>query len=289
MKNKKIFASVSSNVGTNKKKNEDNFYLNGCTLPASNPKHVMQSDEFDEGVFAVADGMGGMRRGEFASKCAMDTLDNFIKGREICSLDAMEEYVREVNSIICNKIQETKEKIGTTVTVVSIKDKKVNIYNVGDSRAYLYRDEKLTQLTKDHTLVSQLVEMNVITKEEAKTDKRKNELYQHIGIMEDDMIISPFEGPAFELEKDDMILIFSDGVTDVLDDDEIVSIIENTSNISKLTNRFLFRALKKDTKDNVTAMIIKYVSASKNAEILSWTLGIIISAILGIIVGLLIL
>ena len=70
--------------------------------------------------------------------------------------------------------------------------------------------------------------------------------------------------------------LFSDGVTDVIDDDEIVSIIEETTNINKLTNRFLYRALKKGTKDNVTAMIIKYAPSSKSAEIISWVLGIII-------------
>ena len=288
MKGRKIFASVSSNVGTRKKKNEDNFYLNGVTLPDNNPKHVMQSVELDDGVFAVADGMGGMRRGEFASKCAVAILDEFVKGKPLDSLAAMDEYVELVNNKICDKINETKEKIGTTITVVSIKDKAVKIYNVGDSRCYLYRDGTLTLLSKDHTLVSQLVEMNVITAEEAKTDKRRNQLYQHVGMMKDDVIISPFEGPGFDLAKDDMILLFSDGVTDVIDDDEIVSIIEETTNINKLTNRFLYRALKKGTKDNVTAMIIKYAPSSKSAEILSWVLGIVISAILGIIAGLII-
>lgn len=288
MKVKKIFASVSSNVGNNREKNQDNFCLNGKTMSEEKHKHICYSDTFDGGVFVVADGMGGQSLGEYASLVAVEAVREDIEnGTKLDNITAVERCIDKANTRICKRMVETKERIGTTIAIVTVYSGNVNIYNVGDSRCFLYRDGALIQLSKDHTVVANLVEMNILTEEQAKTDKRRHQLSQHLGMFPEDITISVYQGQSFELAPDDVIIICSDGITDVLENDDIVKIIKSNDRVQRLSDELVFRAMEYGSKDNVTAMVIESCKKHKNINNkLSWIIGGVVAAAAGIVAGL---
>ncbi len=287
MGNKKIFASVSSNRGSVRKNNQDNFFLNGRISFSDKEEYVSANGYFSDGVFAVADGMGGESYGEFASKVAVETLNEFVDNEKLDNINVVQRYIDSANTKICNKILDTQERIGTTITLVSVYNDVASLYNVGDSRCFLYRNGEIKQISKDHTVVANLIEMNMLTEEEAKTDKRRHQLLQHLGIFPEDIAISVFEGEKIKLSKGDIIIICSDGVTDVLDNCDIKEIIKRNTRVQRISDDLVYSAINKGSKDNVTALVIQACKkSSKLSPKIAWALGCIGAGLLGILAGL---
>jgi len=285
---KKILASVSSNIGAFRKINQDNFYLNGVMLQSNTEPHFTCSRGFSNGVFAVADGMGGESYGEFASMVTMVTLGECCKAKKLNGSEGVKSFVDMANSQICQKMLETNSKIGTTVALAIVKRNKVRVYNVGDSRCMLYRKGQLIQLSKDHTVVAHLVECNLLTPEQAKTDKRRHQLSQHVGIFPEDMEISIYESPEFSLQNDDIILICTDGVTDSLDENTIIKLIKKNPRMQQLTNDLVYRAIENGSKDNATAIAIQCCKDTKDfLKRVIWILGGLCAVVCGVLSGLL--
>lgn len=287
MGSKKIFASVSSNRGSIRKNNQDNFYLNGKMLSSDKEEHFSASGYFGDGVFAVADGMGGESYGEFASRVAVETLNEFVDNKKLDTINVIQRYIDSANTKICDRILDTQERIGTTITLVSVYNDVASLYNVGDTRCFLYRNGEIKQISKDHTVVANLIQMNMLTEEEAKTDKRRHQLSQHLGIFPEDIAISVFEGEKITLAQEDMIIICSDGVTDVLDSYDIKEIIERNTRVQRISDDLVYSAINKGSRDNVTALVIQTCKkSSKLSSKIGLVLGCIGAGLLGVLTGL---
>ena len=148
--------------------------------------------------------------------------------------------------------------MGTTLALLYINDGKAIAYNIGDSRAYLFRKNKLIQLSEDHTQAQRLVDMGLLKKSAAANHKDKHKLTQHLGIFPDELIIEPYKSQEINIKQNDIFLLCSDGLTDMLSDDDITVILSNKQEgIGTLAKRLISKALEKGGKDNVTIVLSK--------------------------------
>lgn len=241
-----VKAFATSDVGQAREINEDYFYI-------SFPDDPVQ-------LFILADGMGGYNGGEIASKLAVTTAKNYIlsnyektdKNKEEL-LDLVKNASQYANMVVYEKAQENKDltNMGTTLDICLVFQNKVVISHIGDSRIYRLRKEFFRKLTKDHSYVQQLVDEGRITKEESINHPKKNMLMKALGctpFIEPDAMVKGFI-------KNDIILMCSDGLTNMVPEEEIYDIIkENPTDSTKL---LVQRANDLGGRDNITAVIIR--------------------------------
>ncbi|MGM0472106.1 MAG: Stp1/IreP family PP2C-type Ser/Thr phosphatase [Bacillota bacterium] len=207
----------------------------------------------DYGLFAVADGMGGHNAGEVASTLAVDTLKayNFTIGQLTTDLETA---VKRANRQILQAAKENPkyQGMGTTLTAALLTSQQVYIGHVGDSRAYLFRAGELIQLTEDHSLVNQLLESGEITEQEARNHPQRNLLLQALGTAEDievDII-------SQQIKEDDLFLLCSDGLTDLLSDQEIAKVLDPTGKLQQQADQLVQLAKQAGGYDNITVNLL---------------------------------
>ena len=239
-------AFAKSDVGKVREMNQDYFYI-------SKPEEKVQ-------LFIVADGMGGYKGGEIASRLAVETSKSYI----LNNFDSIESNDKEeilkliksaieyANLVVYEKSKENKEleNMGTTIDVCLVLGNKVYIGHVGDSRVYRKRKDYFRKLTTDHSYVQKLVSDGTITKEEAYNHPKKNMLIKALGcsnFVEPDVMVKGFL-------KDDILLMCSDGLTNMLKDEEIVKTINE--NPIEACNNLVSKANENGGYDNITAVII---------------------------------
>lgn len=234
-----------SDIGKVREMNQDSFYI-------SSPEDELQ-------IFIVADGMGGYKGGEVASKLAVETSKNYIRNNfgsiehdRDGILNLIKSAIEYANLVVYEKSKEIPEleNMGTTIDVCLVLQNKVYIGHVGDSRVYRKRKEFFRRLTTDHSYVQKLVSDGTITKEEAYNHPKKNMLIKALGcssFVEPDVMVKGFL-------KDDVLLMCSDGLTNMLRDEEIVQIINQ--NPMEACNRLVSEANSRGGLDNITAVII---------------------------------
>ena len=237
-----VFAKTD--VGKMRDMNQDFYYISG-------PEDALQ-------LYIVADGMGGYKGGEIASKLAVENSKNYIinnfqtvENREDI-LKLIKNAIEYANLTIYEKSKEFKdlENMGTTIDICLIIANKVYIGHVGDSRVYRKRKDFFRKLTTDHSYVQKLVNDGTITKEEAYNHPKKNMLIKALGspnLVEPDVMVKGFL-------KDDILLMCSDGLTNMLKDEEIVNIINEDPR--KACNKLVDMANEQGGYDNITAVII---------------------------------
>ena len=252
-----------TDVGKLRKNNEDNFYCNGNYK--ENPDDLVYEKIdliYGGGIFAVCDGMGGEEYGEKASLLAVETLKEF---EETDINKTIDEYVNAANEKICDLITENNgTRSGTTLALVYIKDGYANCYNIGDSRIYLIRNKKIQQISEDHTRSMQMIKMGILTKEQAMNHKDRHVLTQHMGIFPDELIIQAYKSEPIKIKNKDVILLCSDGLTDMVSDDEIINIICNDMSSEESAELLIKAALENGGKDNVTVGVIKNIEEKEN-------------------------
>ena len=233
-----------TDIGQVRKKNQDYYYISddGC-------------------VNILADGMGGYAGGEVASKLATLTAkqyieDHFDKNKEYEKqeiLSLIRQAMEYANAEVHKKAQEDKELelMGTTLEVCLIYKDKMFIGHVGDSRVYRLRQGIIRKLTKDDSYVQKLVEDGTITKEEAKNHPKKNMLVKALGC-ETKLEVNVFYKKFL---PDDIVLICSDGLTNMVSEEQIYNIINN--DINQATEKLVEEANKNGGLDNITLIIIK--------------------------------
>lgn len=234
-----------SDIGKAREMNQDSFYV---------------SEENDEiKLFILADGMGGYKGGEIASKLAVVSAKNFITNNFEKTVKEKEEILKLIsdaieyaNFVVYEKSKESKEisDMGTTLDICLIYNNKVFIGHIGDSRVYRIRKNVIRKLTNDHSYVAQLVKEGKITKDEAYNHPRKNMLLKAIGcssLAEPDVMYKGFI-------KDDILLMCSDGLTNMLKDEEIYQIL--LENPDKPVDVLIKRANEAGGSDNITAIIV---------------------------------
>lgn len=286
MKNKNFFACVSTNIGVSREENQDNFYFNGKIKPDDNREHIRFYDSFNNGIFAVADGMGGHSHGDFASKATVTEIENVLANEKNITITEINRYIDSANSIICRKMNKCSQRIGSTFVLANISGFNLKVFNIGDSKCLLFRNGEIVQISRDHNVEASLLASGVSKELASKNPKRKH-LTQHLGIFPEEMLLSVYESENITLEKDDVIVLCSDGVTDALSNSDIAQIIKNCRRPQRLSNDLVFEAINKGSRDNVTALTITVGKAMSNMlEKVCWILGGVLAAAAGVAAGL---
>ncbi len=206
-------------------------------------------------LFIVADGMGGHKAGDFASRQATQTIVDFLQtSTEENMVVGIRNAVEEANRVVIAKAAESEdfEGMGTTVVLATIFENTMYVANVGDSRLYLERDE-LKQITKDHSLVEEMVRMGGIDEEAARYHPKKNVITRAVG-GSDEIQIDFFE---IQLAPGDVILMCSDGLTNMVEDSEISLIIKKQRDVVEMAETLVNTANQNGGTDNVSVIVIK--------------------------------
>lgn len=208
-------------------------------------------------LFAVADGMGGHRGGEVASDLAVQTIRRLFERHE----GSLIEQVERANRAVFERSQSDRavSGMGTTLTAVVVDDRGgARLAHVGDSRAYLLRDGELDLLTRDHTLVQRMVDEGELTAEEAEDHPHRHILTRVLG---GEGSVSVDEG-VLELRQGDRLLLCTDGLTGMVRDDEIRSLLQQTSDPQEAAERLVHAANGAGGVDNITAVVLDVVDGS---------------------------
>lgn len=248
----KCYAICSTgNVRTD---NQDNLYINGVYRQDISNNSVFRHRAFseDNALVAVADGMGGGKYGERASLEAVKALDNVEK-----STEGILRYLNKRNDVIC-ALMDGNGRIGTTFAGLYINEKNVEIINIGDSRIYRFADGELSQLSRDHTVAQQMVDFGVMDKAEVADHPEKHKLTQHLGIFPSEFIIEPFT-TQIDAYINDVFLLCSDGLTDMLDDTEIESVLNQPGDVEKWAELLYEEATQNGGKDNITILLLQVI------------------------------
>jgi len=206
-------------------------------------------------LFIVADGMGGHNAGDYASRFCVEYFTQKIRTSENSSPIALiEAAIKETNENLRSKAKEKSELegMGTTFVVATIFDKTMYVANIGDSRLYVIGKE-MKQITEDHSLVEVMVKTGELNRDQAKSHPNKNIITRALGAND------TVEPDFFEvsLEDGDIILMCSDGLTNMLDDDVIEKIVKENDNPEIAAETLVREANQNGGKDNIAIIIIK--------------------------------
>ena len=256
----KIRACGVTHKGNIRNHNEDNIYIDGQLRRNVSDSNVIIKSERDNELhtFAVFDGLGGEVCGEQASLIA--ALGLGMRDRENRAPE-IKTYISALHRTILEEIK-TRDihGMGTTAAILRIEDNKASVFNIGDSRVYLFRDGSLRRLTKDHTVVQSLIDLGIIGESERNSNKHAGELTQYIGMTSDNgRYIEP--GAFYteeEIREEDIFLLCSDGLTGELTEEEIKKIIDEgrTSGAENVSVNLVKGALEKTGRDNVSVISV---------------------------------
>ena len=206
-------------------------------------------------LYIVADGMGGHKAGDYASRYTTQRLVASVSrssGEEPVTI--LKEAIGTANRLLIEEAleDETKRGMGTTVVAATIIANRLYVANVGDSRLYLAGRE-MRQITKDHSLVAEMVRIGEMEAAEAKAHPDKNIITRAIGAS------AHVEADFFEVDltPEDRILICTDGLTNMVDDSEIRDVVTEDAPIEKRVEKLVYEANRAGGKDNITVMIIE--------------------------------
>ncbi len=250
----KLMCAGMTDVGCARDHNEDDFYLS----------------EGDEALCIVADGMGGHRSGEVASAMAIraivdyyretipkngkDYSDAVVNGEE---LDLNQHRLREALRVANREVfeaaagEEAFDGMGTTVVSGYFTKEGVYMAHIGDSRAYRYRDGQLEQLTPDHSLANEYVRMGILAKEDIEFFPYKNVITRACGLADEVEVDACF----MEFIPGDIYLLCSDGLTDMVADDQIAEMIEDEDDLGTLCQSLVDQANANGGNDNITVIL----------------------------------
>jgi protein phosphatase len=222
----------------------------------------------DRGIFIVADGMGGHAAGEVASEMAVRITSHQIGSLRGVSDDQASERVAEAiraaNDAIFERTlsEHDKRGMGTTATVLVLLPGRYLIGQVGDSRAYLLRDRQFQQLTKDHSYVQEQVDAGLLTPEQARVHPYSNVITRCVGASVD-VVPDIYFGT---LEKGDVILLASDGLTGMLEDEQLTVILGADGGPQGWVDRMITEANRRGGLDNITAIVVRIDSVGNTGE-----------------------
>ena len=227
----------------------------------------------EQGLFAVADGMGGHNAGEVASAMAIEHLRG-VALSGVSSAEAFAQVVRDLNSAIFSAATLTTNQrgMGTTLTAAALlaptsdidQPSQIVIANVGDSRTYLLRSEELRQLSVDHSYVQELVTEGLLTIDEARTHPRRNIVTRALGI-DAQVSVDTWTIPMFD---GDRFMLCSDGLVDEVPQDEIIEMMRERSTPQLVAERLVTAAKRHGGRDNITVIVID-VNINAASEVVS--------------------
>ena len=257
-------AAARSVCGPVREHNEDNFYFarnwrDPRAPEASTP--LTASGHNERALFAICDGMGGESLGQDASytvASGLRAVEEQISGSEQPAfVRVMLRFTKRMNDTLCQYIRQNKGlRMGTTLSCLMLTRGTVEAFNVGDSPILLLRERRLHWLSKRHTHASRLVEIGVITEEEAKGHPERHRLTQHLGLFPEEQRIEPTRLAPLRLRGGDRFLLCSDGVSDMLGEDEIARLLGAADSAEAACQQLIEAAVAAGGKDNATAIVV---------------------------------
>ncbi len=242
---------VVSDVGKRRATNEDGYLVKNT-------------------VFAVADGMGGHSAGEVASAIALKTVKNNL--RKIPDPEAIPELltksIEDANTAVFKKSEAKVEQrgMGTTLTIAVLSGKQFFFGHVGDSRAYLLRESKLSQLTEDHSYVAEMVKEGALSPQEAEVHPQRSVLTRALGVERKVQI----DTSSLEIMLRDKILFCTDGLTAMLGNQDIEELLNNPDDPQVICQRLVDTANKRGGDDNITVILIEIDKTSNRSKKIPW-------------------
>ena len=237
----RVEAGVATDIGRVRERNEDSFLV-------------------DPPLYAIADGMGGHRGGAVASELALEKVEELSHAGKATLTD----MVHSANRAVFERSMSDRRVtgMGTTLTAVQVDDDGAHLVHVGDSRAYLLRAGAFRQLTDDHTLVNRMVRAGEITREEADVHPHRNVLTRSVGT-EPDVDVDADDIPVMD---GDRILICSDGLTNMVSEDQIQAILEATPSAQETADCLIKAANRAGGIDNTTVVVLAIHEGSEDGE-----------------------
>ncbi len=266
---------AKSDVGRVRRGNEDNFLLLDLATPRTwnrldgdeSPEEMRQFTLGDQGlVLVVSDGMGGALAGDVASKMAIEAVRDVLLGSnadgagcepDASLVDCLKEATMQANRNIHYKSLEDSRcsGMGATLTGAAIKDDKLDLVQVGDSRAYVMRGNQIRLATKDQSLVQQLVDVGQISEEEAETHMFRNVILQALGAQNE---LTPATA-RIQIRRGDVLLLCSDGLSGKLRNEEIRQIVaDSNSDLGAACQALVAEANKRGGEDNITVVLARF-------------------------------
>ena len=224
--------AVITDTGRRRRRNEDAYV---CEPP----------------LFAIADGMGGAQAGEVASRLAAAALKE--SGAETGGEERIYDLIQEANRRVYDRssTDPSTSGMGTTITVALVEDGNVAFGHVGDSRAYLIRDRRMEQITEDHSLVNELMKSGKLSREEAEAHPQRSVITRALGT-DPDVDVDTF---TIEAQSGDVFLLCSDGLTDMVGEDEILELVDgNRADIDAALKTLVKAANRHGGEDNITVV-----------------------------------
>lgn len=249
-----MLIGVKTHLGQVRKINQDSYL-------------VLEKEEWQ--LYAVADGMGGHKAGEVASCLAIETLRDFFSQTPLNDLKnnwqtylnlAFQEANRKIFELSCQN--SNYEGMGTTLTMVLHSNSNLYIGHVGDSRLYLIREKEMRKITKDHSLVEELVRQGEITAQEAVHHPQKNILLRALGSSNQEVLVDLCQ-ESFGLN--DFLLLSTDGLTNLVEEKEIQEFV-STLTPEKSVEQLVKLANQRGGHDNITVLVVQNLPQKKNAD-----------------------
>lgn len=206
-------------------------------------------------LYVVADGMGGHKAGDVASKTSVSVFVDFVTNTDMTDpVNIIDAGIKNANDEIYKMSKSNPDYIGmgTTFVAASVIDNKVYIANVGDSRLYLI-GQNIVQITRDHSLVEEMVSMGEIERNEARTHQKKNIITRAVGV-EESVVADIFQ---IEITKGDKILLCSDGLSNMVEDYDIKRIVSSSDNLEDAVHKLIDKANLNGGKDNISAVLVE--------------------------------
>ncbi|MDF1512454.1 MAG: Stp1/IreP family PP2C-type Ser/Thr phosphatase [Anaerolineae bacterium] len=218
--------------------------------------------------YLVADGMGGHDAGDLASRMVNQTVTNWVlqvqvlpdlrkTTRKLTSenipADLLERATQEANTALHRHAQSKNSDLGSTITAALLIGNTATVANVGDSRTYRLRQGRLDPITRDHSLVARLVETNVISADEVRTHPQRNQIYRSLG-HKPEIKVDTFTVP---LQKSDVLVLCSDGLWEMVLEEEIKHIIQNSRTPQEACDRLIAAANESGGEDNISVIVVE--------------------------------
>ncbi len=271
------FAGITA-VGLVREHNEDNLVNANLTSGKLHPRNETCVDTVGErgSIFAVCDGMGGAAAGEVASQMGVDILYDFLRGGE--TFATRDDLARRLVAAVEHagkrifdtaQADTSRRGMGTTVTAAVLMDKVLFVAQVGDSRAYLLRQGEFKQITKDQSLVTQLIEAGHLTEAEAEAFEHSNIILQALGTAETVQVDLTFT----ELRKRDRLLLCSDGLSGMVDNDRLKNTLTEIADPKECCGKLIEQANAGGGHDNITVIVADFDGVSLEEPASEHTFG----------------
>lgn len=237
-----MYSVALTDVGRKRLVNQDTVYI------SDTPVGVLPN------LYIVADGMGGEKAGDYASKSLIGYMLTYIEHTIKMPVTAIQGAIEYANANLFAEGSKNPNLsgMGTTVVAASIIDNTLHVFNVGDSRCYVFDENSISQITKDHSLVEMLVSKGEITRESAEYKENKSKITRAVGA-EERVLIDSFE---VDLAGNEYVLLCSDGLTNMVDDRKIFNIISSSAGVKSSAKRLVEEANLSGGSDNISILLI---------------------------------